>query len=83
MVSGVDRLAFTIPCSATIVPDKLGRALLTAMMSEFAPTDCRVSGTEAELNVEYPFGLSNPRILTEISALEVRIIQIHAQPNGE
>jgi flavin reductase (DIM6/NTAB) family NADH-FMN oxidoreductase RutF len=93
-VAAVDRLALTtgsnpvprykVGMGFQFVPDKLGRARMTAAPSELvAPprvVECPVQ-MEAELNAEHPFGLGNSRIRTEISALEVRIVRVHAHPD--
>lgn len=92
-VAAVDRLAMTtgsnpVPAYKVAMgfrfePDKIGRAGMTPMESELvAPprmAECPVQ-MEAEFNAEHPFGLGNPRIRTDISALEVKIVRVHAHP---
>lgn len=93
-VTAVDRLALTtgsnpvpgykVAMGFQFEADKLGRARMTSTPSErVAPpriAECPVQ-MEAELNAEHPFGLGNPRIRTQISALEVKIIRVHAHPD--
>lgn len=90
LVSAVDRLALTtgsdpvpdykVGMGFRHVADKYGLAEFTAMPSDLvAPpraAECPVQ-MEAELNAEHPFGLGNPRIRTQISAIEVRITRVH------
>lgn len=92
-VAAVDRLALTTGSNPVpkfkdfmgfrYVPDKFGRADLTIQASDLvAPprvVECPVQ-MEAELNAVHPFGIGNPRIRTEISALEVRIVAVHVDP---
>ncbi|MFM9942050.1 MAG: flavin reductase family protein [Hyphomicrobiaceae bacterium] len=92
-VSAVDRLALTTGSNPVptykqamgfqYVADKFGRAGLTPIPSELvAPPrvlECPVQ-MEAELNAVHPYGLGNPRIRTEISAIEVRITRVHVDP---
>lgn len=93
-VAAVDRLALTtgsnpvptykVTMGFQFEPDKLGRSGLTAAPSEVISTpriaECPVQ-MEAELNAEHAFGLGNPRIRTQISALEVKIVRVHAHPD--
>lgn len=90
LVAAVDQLALTTGSNPVPVykqamgfqhvADKFGRAMLTPAASDLvAPprvAECPVQ-LEAELNVEHPFGLGNPRIRTQISAIEVRIVRVH------
>lgn len=90
LVSAVDQLALTTGSNPVPVykqamgfqhvADKFGRATLTPAGSDVvAPprvAECPVQ-LEAELNAEHPFGLGNPRIRTQISAIEVRIVRVH------
>lgn len=92
-VGAVDRLALTTGSNPVpaykqamgfrYVPDKFGRAGLTPTASDLvAPPrvrECPVQ-MEAELNVAHPYGLGNPRIRTQISAIEVRIVRVHVHP---
>lgn len=89
-VAAVDRLALTtgsdpvpgykVAMGFQFVPDKLGRARMSAAPSEIVSppriAECPVQ-MEAELNDEHPFGIGNPRIRTQISALEVKIVRVH------
>lgn len=90
LVSHVDRLAMTTGTDPVPgykqamgfqhVADKFGCAGLTPMASEVVSpprvAECCVQ-LEAELNGTTPFGLGNPRIRTQISAIEVRILRVH------
>lgn len=94
LVAAVDRLALTTGSNPVPqykqamgfqhVADKFGRAGLTPLASDLvAPprvAECPVQ-LEAELNVAHPFGLGNPRIRTEISAIEVKITRVHVHPS--
>ncbi len=93
-VAAVDRLALTtgsdpVPTYKQAmgfrhVADKFGRADLNPVPSELvAPprvAECPVQ-MEAELNAEHAFGLGNPRIRTQISAIEVHIVRVHVSPH--
>ena len=90
LVSHVDRLAMTtgnnpVPrykenMGFQHVADKFGRAGLTPQVSDLVSpprvAECAVQ-LEAEINGTTPFGIGNPRIRTEISAIEVRIVRVH------
>lgn len=90
LAAAVDRLALTtgsdpVPVYKQAmgfrhVADKFGLARLTPVASDLvaAPraAECPVQ-LEAEVTAIHPFGLGNPRIRTEISAIEVRIVRVH------
>jgi flavin reductase (DIM6/NTAB) family NADH-FMN oxidoreductase RutF len=90
LVSAVNRLAMTtgsnpVPRYKEImgfqyVADKFARAGLTPQSSDLVTpprvAECPVQ-LEALLNASTPFGIGNPQIRTEISAIEVRIIRVH------
>lgn len=64
-------------------PDKFGRATMTAAPSTIvAPpraAECPVQ-MEATVEVIHPFGASNPWVRTNVVAIEVRVVAIHAHP---
>lgn len=88
--AAVDRLALTTGSNPVPVykqamgfrhvADKFGLARMTPVASErvAAPraAECPVQ-LEAEVNAIHPFGIGNPRIRTDISAIEVRIVRVH------
>ena len=94
LVSNVDRLAMTTGSDPVPgykqamgfqhVADKFGRAGLTPLASELVSpprvAECAVQ-LEAELSATTPFGIGNPRIRTQISAIEVRIVRVHVAPS--
>lgn len=91
-VAAVDRLALTTGSDPVprykdlmgfrFVKDKFGRGGLTQAASDLvAPprvVECPIQ-LEAELAATHPFGVGNPRIRTEISAIEVRIVRVHVR----